>query len=301
MSINPTSSSSSSSLNEPWPSEELTNGLLELYSRFYWEERTKIIKSDSILHLLLTEWKQTRPEIFRSYLRVTSDCFDALIEAIRDDPVFHNNSNNSQTPVEMQTVIALYRFDHYGNAASTMKVALTFGVSYGLVRLATARVMKACCSERFRASSVQWSSADEKELAKEAVANTCPGWRNGWCMVDGTLVPLFQRPSLFGNTWFDRKSNYSMNVQVSTSMCRYLGFRLINSVNRSCRLQTARSLTTESGYLVVNMTLPHGRTHGLLNSMVSFLLKMNGYGQIQPIRFHDGASRHTRSRSCVLS
>jgi hypothetical protein len=36
-------------------------------------------------------------------------------------------------------------------------------------------------------------------------------------MVDGTLVPLFMRPGFFGNTWFDRKSNYSMNVQVCGS------------------------------------------------------------------------------------
>ena len=33
-------------------------------------------------------------------------------------------------------------------------------------------------------------------------------------MVDGTIVPLFMRPGLYGNVWFDRKSNYSMNVQV---------------------------------------------------------------------------------------
>jgi len=33
-------------------------------------------------------------------------------------------------------------------------------------------------------------------------------------MVDGTLVPLYCRPGFFGNTWFDRKSNYSMNVSV---------------------------------------------------------------------------------------
>jgi len=34
-------------------------------------------------------------------------------------------------------------------------------------------------------------------------------------MVNGTLVPLFMHPGFLGNTWFDWKSNYSMNVQVS--------------------------------------------------------------------------------------
>ena len=46
--------------------------------------------------------------------------------------------------------------------------------------------------------------------------NSCPAWCNGWCMVNGTLVPLFQCPHHFGNTFFDQKSNYSMNVQVRT-------------------------------------------------------------------------------------
>jgi hypothetical protein len=33
-------------------------------------------------------------------------------------------------------------------------------------------------------------------------------------MVDGTLVPLFEKPHHFGEGYFDRKSNYSLNVQV---------------------------------------------------------------------------------------
>lgn len=54
-----------------------------------------------------------------------------------------------------------------------------------------------------------------KSEAKEWVEDkSCPAWRNGWLMVDGTLVPLFRRPGYFGNVFFDRKSNYSLNVQV---------------------------------------------------------------------------------------
>jgi len=54
-----------------------------------------------------------------------------------------------------------------------------------------------------------------KAEAKDWVEKqSCPAWRNGWLMVDGTLVPLFRRPGYFGNVFFDRKSNYSLNVQV---------------------------------------------------------------------------------------
>jgi hypothetical protein len=96
-----------------------------------------------------------------------------------------------------------------------MKVALQFGVGYGTVHLVTTRVMKATCTPRFRAASVQWASGAVKEEAKQWVEGvSCPAWQNGWLMVDGILVPLFRRPGHFGNVWFDRKSNYSMNVQV---------------------------------------------------------------------------------------
>ena len=32
--------------------------------------------------------------------------------------------------------------------------------------------------------------------------------------MDGTLVPLSKRPTWFGESYFDRKCNYSLNIQV---------------------------------------------------------------------------------------
>ena len=55
-------------------------------------------------------------------------------------------------------------------------------------------------------------------MAKERVeANSCPAWCDGFCMVDGTLIPLFEKPGHHREAYFDQKSNYSMNFQVSTS------------------------------------------------------------------------------------
>jgi hypothetical protein len=80
--------------------------------------------------------------------------------------------------------------------------------------------MKAICSDCFRHSALYWPTLDEKEEAKRWVEeNSCPAWRDGWLMVDGTLVPLYARPAFYGNTWYDRKSNYSLNVQVSVVTC----------------------------------------------------------------------------------
>ena len=33
-------------------------------------------------------------------------------------------------------------------------------------------------------------------------------------MVDGTLIPLYVRPHWYGKSYFDRKNDYSLNVQV---------------------------------------------------------------------------------------
>lgn len=132
-SSNSSTFSSDSDDDIPDASESYLHHIAELYSRRYWEERGKINKDNSQLQLLLRDWKYNRPEIFRTYCGVTSECFDDILGAVKDDEAFQNNSQNEQTPVEEQLAIALFRFRHYGNAASTMKVALWAGVGYGTV------------------------------------------------------------------------------------------------------------------------------------------------------------------------
>ncbi|KAG6806816.1 hypothetical protein H0H93_002417, partial [Arthromyces matolae] len=96
--------------------------LAQIHSTRYLNQREVIKKSPALLRLLLHDWKLNRPDIFRSYVRIDPDCFDSLVDVIKDDPIFHNQSNNPQMPVEEQTAIALYRFGHHGSAASTMKL-----------------------------------------------------------------------------------------------------------------------------------------------------------------------------------
>ena len=140
-------------------------------------------------------------------------------------------------PIDEQLAIALFRFGHYGNAASTLKVALWAGVGFGKVPLVTNGVLKATCLES--KSGLHWSSPQAKEAAKAWVQDaSCPAWRDGWLMVDGTLVPLFMHPGFFGNTFFDRKSNYSLNVQVSPRSCIKVFVFMQGLCLRSCQLQT---------------------------------------------------------------
>ncbi|KAJ7125825.1 hypothetical protein C8R43DRAFT_898044, partial [Mycena crocata] len=132
---------------------------------------------------------------FRQELRVSPVTFDALVAALGNDSIFFNNSNHPQLPVDQQLAVALYRFGHDGNAASIQGVANWAGLGKGTVHLITRRVMTAVLCPGFMQSAVHMPTAEEKEKAKCWVAkHSCNRWRHGWCFVDGTLVPLDERP-----------------------------------------------------------------------------------------------------------
>ena len=277
------------------PSSAILQNILALYASRYISERPTIPKSNANLHLLLDSWKSSYPDIFQSYVQVTPACFDLLTATLGVNPVFHNESNIPQMPVAEQLAIALFRFGHYGNAANIMKTALWAGVGYGTVHLATNRVIKAICGEQFRQAALHWPNEAVTEAAKSWVEdNSCPAWRNGWAMVDGTLVPLYARPAFFGNTWYDRKSNYSMNVQVSYSIL--LQSIIANTLSRLYPHLTCRLLTTLLGCLAVSMMPLPFWTPALLKSIVLFSKKVNLYGLILPILFTLGVKLLIKSK-----
>ncbi|KAI0702778.1 hypothetical protein C8Q76DRAFT_632870 [Earliella scabrosa] len=188
----------------------------KLYEDRYQVPRSRIPRPEQpFMHHVLHIYKLERPDLFRRELRVSPWTFDKLVAAISSDPIFSNDSPNSQFPVEQQLAIALWRFGHYGNAAGLQKVANWAGVGKGYVLLATRRVIVALTRPDFVSQTIRMPTEEEKEAAKAWVeAHSCKAWRHGWCLVDGTLVPLFVRPHWYGESYFDRKCHYSLNVQV---------------------------------------------------------------------------------------
>jgi hypothetical protein len=218
-------------------SQHFLHHLMEVTSNRYLNKWRKLAKTFSNMHLILEVshqlhvtvmsqdfdmtiyqvYKKDAPDPFWSYMCMNPDTFDALVAALEPDAVFSGSkSNNTQMPLEQQLAIALYHFRHFGNAASVKKVAYLMGVSYGTVENATTCVLTAVCHAEFCLSIMQWPDDTAREMAKQEVEwFSCPGWRDGWLMVNGSLVPLYGRPGYYGNTWFDHKHNYSMNVQVT--------------------------------------------------------------------------------------
>lgn len=189
--------------------------VINMYAHRYELPRDALPQGPSFLHHILVALKHGRADKFRESLRVTPLTFDAIVQKIETDPIFSNNSRNPQMPVEEQLSITLYRFGHDGNGASLQEVANWAGVGKGTVHLATQRVMAAVLRPEFMKDAVKSPTPEQKEEAKRWVhEHSCRAWRDGWCLVDGTLVPLYEKPSWFGESYFDRKCRYSLNIQV---------------------------------------------------------------------------------------
>ena len=208
-------SNSSISINE---NEVLLQALDILLNNRYLHYRRYIPKSPKLADLILHVYKHHYKREFRKYTRMNPQTFDTLVQCLEGQSVFQNHSSSGQQQLEvlLQVLITLIRVGHYGNGAASSKIALMCGVGTGTVDLCTRRVFEAIQSSELQSRHIRWPTEAEREEAKQQIEQKCrlPEWRHGWCIVDGTLVPLFQKPTFYGEAFFDRKSNYSMNVQI---------------------------------------------------------------------------------------
>ena len=152
---------------------------------------------------------------FQHMLRVSPYVFQVLVELIRDHPIFHNNSNNSQAPVEQQLAVTLFRMGRFGNAASLEDIAREAGCAEGTVELYTERCFTAILS--LHDMFVRPLTDEEKEREKVWIDEQVGFkglWREGWVMFDGTIVVLYARPGFDGDAYYTRKCNYGLNLQV---------------------------------------------------------------------------------------
>lgn len=166
------------------------------------------------LHMLVHH-EEHRPHLFRQKLRVNPDIFDDILDQISDHHIFRSQSNNPQLPIAIQLAIFLNRAGHYGNAISLEDVAQWAGVSVGSVVNCTHRVMIALLEEHDRFISFPAANSEDAELAQQfAESRTCPEWRHGFLVIDGSTIDLATKPAYFGETFYDRKSKYSLGCQV---------------------------------------------------------------------------------------
>ncbi|THH18908.1 hypothetical protein EW146_g2130 [Bondarzewia mesenterica] len=117
--------------------------LQQIRNTRYLNGRTAVLKMGSLK--LAWEYRKNHADHgrFVEMLWVSPHVFDILLYLIQDHPIFQNNSNNPQTPVQTQLAVTLYRLGRYGNAASLADIARNCGISEGSVENFTHRCFTA--------------------------------------------------------------------------------------------------------------------------------------------------------------
>jgi len=181
----------------------------------YLQSRPPVIKAGNLHLAWVYAQNPADHDRFINMLRVSPAVFEVLLHLIEEHPIFSNNSNNPQKPVQAQLAVTLYRMGCYGNGASLEDIARIAGCSEGDIVNATAHCFEA--TESLHDIFVHPLTGDEKEVEKRWVDQHLGfqgSWRDGWVMYDGTIVVLHARPGLNGDAYFTRKSNYGLNLQV---------------------------------------------------------------------------------------
>ena len=142
---------------------------------------------------------------------MTYEAFYDLVDKIKNDQVFQNNSYICQAPVREQLIVALYRFGMYGNGASAGQVARHFGIGAGTSDLYVNRVITALL--RHRTDEVYWPTPAEKRNVMETIQSSS-GFPNCIGCVDGTGIVLSYAPVDNEEDFFNRKSEYSLAAMV---------------------------------------------------------------------------------------
>ena len=146
--------------------------------------------------------------------------FNHIVNQIHEHEIFDSHGNNLQLSVSVQLAVFLNCAGHYGNMISLENVAQWGGgVSVGFVINCTHCVMVVLLGQHNEFIQMPGVDLEDTELAHMFVeGRTCPGWQNGIFAADGSAIPLFQKPGYFGETFYDRKSTYSMNYQVQYAL-----------------------------------------------------------------------------------
>ncbi|KAL2632550.1 hypothetical protein R1flu_004029 [Riccia fluitans] len=150
------------------------------------------------------------PNAFRSFTRMTRSSFMELVSKIADHPMFHNNSPYAQAPLAMQLAVVLDRFGHEGNGACFSHSLMLWGLDEGSMVNYTNTIMIAL-RDKLR-YLVSWPTTSKRRRISAAFVEK--GFLGCVGLIDGTLIPLSQRPHDGNEMYHDRKSQYLYNAQI---------------------------------------------------------------------------------------
>ena len=124
-----------------------------------------------------------------------------MFAQIQADKTFQNSSQNKQRNPAIQLAVALSRLGSNGNGAALGKIGMLFGISHGAIVLYTQRVIQILM--KLKRKVIVWPTIEQRrEMSQVMQAEGFPG-----CIgfIDGSLIPLSQRPPNDGEAYFDCK------------------------------------------------------------------------------------------------
>ncbi|OAV86398.1 hypothetical protein PTTG_29931 [Puccinia triticina 1-1 BBBD Race 1] len=161
---------------------------------------------------------EMRDEDFKQAVRTTQSGFVWLLEKIYANPIFQSNSPRQQLPIPHQLALTLERLGSNGNGASVGRFARNLCVGRGTVVKITRRVVRAI--NDLSGSHLIWPDANRRREISDVMK--AEGFKGCVGFVDGTTIPLYQRPSIDGEVFFDQKKRYSINCQIVCDCDRYI-------------------------------------------------------------------------------
>ncbi|KAF9580519.1 hypothetical protein BGW38_002812, partial [Lunasporangiospora selenospora] len=164
-----------------------------------------------ILRTDLVAWLNDFSELeCKAIMRMGKQSFVKLVTMVVDHPVFQNKSYRKQEEVAVQIAYTLDRLGHYGNGMTLTRQSLVWKRSPGSCFNYFARGLEAILSLKDRV--VSWPTLDERDAHSYALSQK--GFPGCIGFIDGTTVPLMERPSFKGDFFYDRHGDYSLNLQV---------------------------------------------------------------------------------------
>jgi hypothetical protein len=222
------SSDDSDVIGDMFEVEESPDDLLELYavmdSTRYLVERGVTLKSQEFV---LQFFDVMPDKQFRGMTRMDKPAFFSLVSMIESHSVFQNFAAIQQAPVQWQLAVTLDRLGHNGNASCLNHMIPTWGVSNGSLVNFTKRCFVAL--QYALKGFLKWPNRSERQtLSSEFAKKGFPGCVG---LIDGTYIPLSQRPKEGGECYYDRKSRYSINTQIICDHNRKILFVFTGMIN----------------------------------------------------------------------
>ncbi|MBW0471094.1 hypothetical protein O181_010809 [Austropuccinia psidii MF-1] len=140
---------------------------------------------------------------FKQVVCTTQGGFLHIYEMIQNSPLFKNQTNCPQLCVSLQLALTSEQLGCNGKGASLGFLARSYGISRGSVVSSSQRVIEVLLA--LGPQLVKWPNEGRQSHISASMAGE--GFPGCVGFLDGTTIPLFQRPGLDGEVFMISKNN----------------------------------------------------------------------------------------------